>query len=63
MTSAQREQLNRLCEGSCKDHKGEVSLVHVRHANHDWGMFRYCAEAITEDRRRGLIVEAVKDDD
>ncbi len=61
MTPAQREQLNSPCEGSCFDHSGEAVLVHVRHANHDWGMFRYCAEAIAEDRRRGLIVEVVKD--
>lgn len=43
---------NYSCEGSCKEHKGEVKEVYIK----GWGHFHYCEEAIEEDKRRGLIV-------
>jgi hypothetical protein len=48
---------NKICEGSCDPHKGEVVRVHVTDTGKDWGEFDYCQEAIAEDRRRGLSVE------
>jgi len=40
------------CQGSCEEHIGEPSIVHVG----GWGYFRYCEAAIAEDRRRGLSI-------
>ena len=48
------------CDGSCEEHTGDVTIVHVRSDNHDWGIFHYCETAIEEDRWRGLWVEAEK---
>ena len=47
------------CDGACDEHEGDVVRVHVWHDEHmkDWGEFHYCAEAIREDRSRGLRVE------
>ena len=51
--AAMAETLARKCDGSCAEHRGEVRDVSVQ----GWGDFRYCEEAIDEDRRRGLNVE------
>ena len=48
------------CEGSCKEHKGEVKKVHVKSYTVKWGSFYYCDEAIEEDKRRGFSV--IEDD-
>ena len=45
--------VERVCDGACASHDGEVVRVVVA----GWGEFDYCQEAIREDRRRGLIVE------
>ena len=56
------------CEGACKEHQGEVRRVEVKcqgHPEGTWGVFRYCDEAIEEDKRRGLnpiILENAKAD-
>lgn len=45
------------CEGSCEKHRGEVKQVEVKcqwHPDGTWGMFKYCEEAIEEDKRRGI---------
>lgn len=50
---------NLVCDGSCEQHEGEVVVVHVS----SWGKFHYCQEAIAEDKRRGLFVTIVEDDE
>jgi len=45
------------CNGSCEHHEGEVVTVAVQ----GWGNFQYCAYAIAEDRKRGLVVTKVKE--
>ena len=51
------------CDGACDEHSSDVVRVHVTDPASktmtDWGEFNYCAEAIREDRSRGLRVEIV----
>lgn len=45
------------CEGSCEEHRGPIRRVEVKcdgHPEGTWGAFWYCEEAIEEDKRRGL---------
>lgn len=45
------------CEGSCEQHIGAVTRVHVWDGAYDWGLFTYCEAAKEEDRNRGLTVD------
>jgi len=51
----------KVCEGSCAEHRGPVTTVHVVHTEtgHDWGNFEYCDAAKEEDRLRGMTVKEV----
>ena len=50
---------NLLCDGSCENHVGPVVVVDVSR----WGKFHYCQEAIAEDRRRGLFVTVIEENE
>lgn len=45
-------------EGACDEHQGYPRLVSVMDGSDgkDWGYFKYCDAAITEDESRGLVV-------
>ena len=58
--------MNHQCEGKCDGmHTGDVLRVTVNHnagpGEYNWGEFWYCLNARQEDRRRGFIVEPVRE--
>lgn len=53
---------NKICEGNCKKHIGEINVVRVvcKKTGYDWGYFSYCESAIKEDtEKRNMKIEVL----